>query len=86
MFTLHYKPEAQKQISKLDKFARNKIILYLESRVAKNPRKFGKALSANLAGYWRYRVGDHRIICEIKNKELIVFVIEIGHRREIYEK
>jgi mRNA interferase RelE/StbE len=44
----------------------------------------GKALQGQLAGYWRYRVGDYRLIFQIKDGELIILVIEIGHRKEIY--
>ena len=49
------------------------------------PRARGKALSANLKGFWRYRVGDIRIICEIVDMELVIAVIDIGHRRSIYD-
>lgn len=49
-----------------------------------NPRMTGKALEGNRKGYWRYRVGDYRIIVKISDKELIILATEIGHRREIY--
>jgi mRNA interferase RelE/StbE len=49
-----------------------------------NPRHLGKALQGNLQGYWRYRVGDYRILCEIIDSQMIIYTIEIGHRREIY--
>lgn len=85
-YTLKIKPSAQKIFEKLDKFIQKRIAAYLYNKVVKNPRKLGKALSANYAGYWHYRIGDYRVICEIKDKELIIFVLEIGHRSEIYEK
>ena len=46
---------------------------------------FGEALTANLSGLWRYRVGDFRIICEIQDEKVIVLILTIGHRREIYK-
>jgi mRNA interferase RelE/StbE len=63
------------------------ILRYLRERIANcdDPRRFGKALSHNKADLWRYRVGDYRIICEIQDRKLVVLVIAVGHRREIYE-
>jgi mRNA interferase RelE/StbE len=49
-----------------------------------NPRATGKALQGRLAGYWRFCIGDYRIICQIKDEELVILVIEIGHRKDIY--
>lgn len=49
-----------------------------------NPRIHGKALTGNLAGLWRYRIGDYRLIAEIKDDKLSILAISIGHRREIY--
>lgn len=49
-----------------------------------DPRDAGKALTGNLRTYWRYRVGDYRVICEIRDTELVIVAVEIGHRREVY--
>ena len=49
-----------------------------------NPRLHGKALSGNLKGLWRYRIGDYRLIADIQDNELVIVAIDIGHRREIY--
>jgi mRNA interferase RelE/StbE len=51
---------------------------------AADPRKFGKPLRAELAGLWRYRVADYRILCQIRDRELIVLVVAVGHRRDVY--
>jgi len=51
-----------------------------------NPRLHGKGLTSNRLGEWRYRVGDYRLICEIKDEEIIILVLQIGHRRSIYDK
>ncbi len=63
-----------------------RIIDYLENKVAQldEPRQFGKALQGQLANLWRYRIGDYRVIVEIQDSELIIQVIKIGHRKDIY--
>lgn len=45
----------------------------------------GKALSGNKAGFWRYRVGDYRIICDIEDEELVILVVEVNHRSKVYK-
>lgn len=50
----------------------------------KNPRQTGKALQGDLKGLWRYRVGDYRLIVQIKDDELIILVVELGHHKDIY--
>ena len=78
---------ARKQLHALDRPVQKKIVDYLAERIegCKSPRHFGEALSANRAGLWRYRVGDYRIICEIQDDKVIVLVLTIGHRREVYK-
>lgn len=76
-------PMFAKQLKKLDPFVEGKIKRYLTS-VVDNPRAKGKALVANRAGQWRYRVGDYRVIVHIKDAELIILGLEVGHRRDIY--
>ena len=66
---------------------RRRIQAYLIERVAAapNPRRIGSPLSGErFRQLWRYRVGDYRIIAEIKDAEIMIFVVEIGHRRDIY--
>lgn len=86
-WTIRYTDTARKQLRKLDKPAARRILDFLDERVAgaQNPRDSGKALTGPMLGtFWRYRVGDYRIICEIQDGILCVLVIEVGHRREIY--
>lgn len=85
-WTLKFDPSATKQLAKLDKPVSRLIIRVLEEKLAgtKDPRKFGEALTGGLRGYWRYRIGDYRVICELRDHELLVWVVAIGHRREIY--
>ena len=78
---------ALKELKKLDRQAQKEIIAYLDDRVAGtgNPRRFGKALRADLSGLWRYRVGDYRILCQIQDRQLLVLVISVGHRKNVYD-
>jgi mRNA interferase RelE/StbE len=86
-WTIVYSEPAKKSLAKMDVQLRSRLTEFLRERVAKleNPRSLGQALQGSKFGeYWRYRVGDYRIICEIQDKKLIVLVLRIGHRREIY--
>jgi mRNA interferase RelE/StbE len=78
---------ATKQISKLDKSEAKRITSFLRQRLATldDPRSTGKALTGpQLGTFWRYRVGDYRIICDIQDGSLCILVIELGNRREVY--
>lgn len=78
--------KAKKQLKKLDKHISSLIIGWLEKNIegCENPRVHAKGLVENKSGQRRYRIGDYRVICEIQDDEIIVLVLEIGHRREIY--
>jgi mRNA interferase RelE/StbE len=80
-------PAAIKAIDKLDRQVAQRILTFLHGRVAtlENPRSIGEALTGSKLGeYWKYRVGDYRIIAEIEDKVLRISVIKIGNRREVY--
>lgn len=75
----------EKALKKLGPVAQKAIILYLdEISHLEDPRSRGKALVGNKAGFWRYRVGDYRIICRLLDSEMVVYVLKIGHRKNIY--
>ena len=78
---------ALKELRKLGQQAQRDIVACLDERIAGDgdPRRFGKGLRADLAGLWRYRVGDYRILCQIRDGELLVLVVAVGHRRDVYE-
>ena len=78
---------AIKQMRKMGAEGRKRIFAYLDANIANcdDPRQFGKALKGDLGEYWRYRVEDYRILCEIKDEELIVLVVKVGNRRDIYD-
>lgn len=76
----------KKQLKKLDRYTQSLIIGWIEKNLegCENPRVHGKGLTANRAGEWRYRIGDYRLICEIEDEKIVILILEIGHRREIY--
>ncbi len=87
IWRIEFQRNAVKQLGKMTKSDANRIVSFLTDRVAQddNPRRAGAALQGSeLGNFWRYRVGDYRIICDIQDHKLVVLVVEIGHRREIY--
>ncbi|MDD7465567.1 MAG: type II toxin-antitoxin system RelE/ParE family toxin [Actinomycetaceae bacterium] len=77
----------QRALAKLDRQVAKRITLKLgEISRLDDLRAQGKALSGNLAGLWRYRVGDYRIVCLIEDETLIVLVLDVAHRKEIYKR
>lgn len=79
--------EALKQLKKMDKRDASLILGWIRKNIenCENPRVHGKGLIANRSGQWRYRVGDYRIIAEIQDNKVLILVLNIGHRREIYD-
>ena len=81
--------EADRQLDKLDPQIARRILKFLNDRVAPldNPRSIGEALrGAKLGEFWKYRVGDYRLICSIEDKLVLILVLRIGHRRQVYER
>lgn len=87
MYSLKFTDNAKKQLKKMDKYTSKLIVNWLMKNIhgSDNPRVHGKALKANLSDYWRYRVGNYRVITEIQDDALVVVAVEIGHRKEIYK-
>ena len=84
---IEFDPEALKDLRKLDKPIQIRLVGFLRTRVSSltNPRDIGEALSGQrLGSYWKYRVGDWRIICDIQDQKIVVRVLRIGNRREVY--
>lgn len=83
---IEFDSDVEKELRKLDRQVQKAILTYLRERVAKsnNPRDFGKPLRGDKSGFWRYRINDYRIICRILDKEIVVLVIKVGHRKNIY--
>lgn len=86
VWTISYSERAVKSLRKMDKQNARRIVDFMDSRiaVAPDPRQSGKPLKGELGEFWRYRVGDYRILCEIRDDEVVILVATIGHRREVY--
>jgi len=85
-FRVEFDPAALKDLRKLDRAVQQRLVGFLRTRVAtlEDPRSLGEALAgARLGSYWKYRVGDWRIICDIQDERIVVRVLRIGNRREI---
>lgn len=86
-WAIDYTDTARAQLRKLDKQTARRIVDFMDERVAglESPRSTGKALTGPLGGFWRYRVGDCRVICDIQDGALRVLVVQVGNRRDIYQ-
>ncbi len=86
IFKIVFSEKALKELKKLDKHTALFIIGWLRKNIegCSDPRQHGKGLTANRSGQWRYRVGDYRIITEIQDDKVIVLVLAVGHRKNIY--
>lgn len=86
-FVLVIEKKAKKQLQKIDKIHAKKITDWMAKNLnnCSNPYIFGKPLKGNLSNLWRYRVGDYRILAHIYDNKLVITVVQIGHRKEIYD-
>lgn len=85
IWEIEWDERARKELRSLDKGIQRRIFSYLRERTTENPRNFGKQLSGNMAGLWRYRIEDFRVICRLEDEKLTVVVVAVGHRKEIYD-
>jgi mRNA interferase RelE/StbE len=85
-WTVEFLVSAQRQLEKLDRSTQQRITTFFHQRVLKadDPRQLAKTLRGDKGGLWRFRIGDYRAICKIEEEHLIVLVLDVGHRREIY--
>ena len=85
---IEFTPESEKQLSKIDRPSAKRIITFLNERIAPadDPRTAGKTLKGVLREFWRYRVGNYRIICKIEDDRLLVLVVRIAHRSDAYRR
>lgn len=86
MYHVDYLPQAIKQLEKLDPQARRMIYHWIDKHLegCENPRAYGKRLTMNLSGYWRYRVDGYRMICEIQDSRITVLILRIERRDKVY--
>ncbi|AYW47262.1 type II toxin-antitoxin system RelE/ParE family toxin [Tetragenococcus osmophilus] len=86
-YRLVFTSEVQKQFRKMDKYQATLITRWLYQNIdgIDDPRKFGKDLTANRSGQWRYKIGKYRVIVEIEGSQLVVLVVQVGHRKNVYD-
>jgi mRNA interferase RelE/StbE len=86
-WSIRFTKTAEKLFEKIDTQAQKRILKFLKERLLthEDPRLLGKPLSGNLGGFWRYRVGDYRIICKIEDEDFVILVIRVDHRRQVYD-
>lgn len=80
--------EAEKFLDKLYK-ADKKSVLQIHKKlltVSQSPKQFGKSLKGDKSGIWRYRFGDYRILCQLKDEVMLILVLEIGNRKDVYDE
>jgi len=87
VWRVEFDRDAARDLRKLGVQAERLILRYLRERIAteEDPRRFGHALTRELKGLWRYRVGDYRIVASIEDDRFVVLVVTVGHRREVYD-
>jgi len=78
--------EAAKELKELDRKAARRIVRTLETRIARldDPRTLGAPLKGGHQGYWRWRIGDYRVIARIEDERITILVVRVAHRREVY--
>lgn len=84
-WTVEYNPTARSQLRRLDRQTSRRIAEYMDQVGAlANPRHRGKTLTGKLAGHWRYRIGDYRVICQIQDDVLRILVVRVDRRDQVY--
>jgi len=86
-FEIEFDPAALDDLKKLDRPVQQRLLGFLRERVTvlDDPRAIGEALAGSrLGNYWKYRVGDWRIVCDIQDRRIVVRVLRVGNRREVY--
>ena len=84
-YTIDFEPKAETEYKKLDWTTREQVRKFIDRLAQReNPRSIGKSLTGNLAGLWRYRVGDYRLIARIEDERLVIVMVRIEHRSKVY--
>jgi mRNA interferase RelE/StbE len=83
---IEFLPAAEKELAKLGRAEAKRIIETLKTRIAPldDPRRLGSALSGQLGGLWRWRIGDYRVVARIEDERITILVVRVAHRREVY--
>ncbi len=78
---------AQKELRKLDREIQKRLLTWISENLSgsNDPREKGSSLKGKFRGLWRYRVGDYRIVCQIKDEEVLILILRIAHRKDVYD-
>lgn len=87
MYRVEFTASALKALKKMDRYTAAMLVGWIRKNLegCSDPRERGKGLTANRSGQWRYRIGDYRLITEIQDEKITVLVVQIGHRKDIYD-
>lgn len=87
-YQVRFGKRAQSKLKKMDFNTAKIIMAWINKNLVdcENPFLYGKSLKGNMKEKWRYRIGEYRLICNIDEKEIIILVLEVGHRKDIYKK
>lgn len=85
-YKVEFTEKSLKQLKKIDKHTASLILGWIKKNLegCENPRQHGKALTADKIGQWRYRVGDYRLLAEIEDDRIVILILSVGHRRDVY--
>lgn len=86
-YEVEFTKTADRQFQKLEKFAQHQIVEFIDKNIdgSSNPRLYGKALKGEFRGFWRYEIGNFRLICDIQDDICRVLAIKVGHRKDVYK-
>ena len=86
-YTVRFTDRAKKDLKKLDRHTAALILGWIRKNLegCENPRLFGKGLTANRSGQWRYRIGDYRLLADISDSTITILILNVGHRRDVYD-
>ncbi len=86
-YSVKYKKAAEKKLEKMDATVRNRIKTWIDKNLegCENPRAKGKALEGEWEGYWRYRVGNYRLVADIQDDKIIILIVNVDKRNDIYK-
>jgi mRNA interferase RelE/StbE len=85
-WTVNFEPRALGELKNLDRGAQKRVVKFLQERISREggARQYGKILTGDKAGLWRYRIGDYRVVCRIDDDAQAILVLRVAHRKDIY--
>ncbi len=84
VYKVFYKASVEKDFRVIDKSSQKRIINKIEKELAHNPKELGKPLKGQYKGLWSYRIGEYRVVYKISDEEILILVLKIGHRKDVY--